>query len=180
MPDPLAEQVAAMQDIRDIRPPLSYGWDPRWRLALAALGLLAAALPVLYALRRRSRRPREAAAATAEPPHQVALAGLAALEGRLDEPDKRFYFDLSALLRTYLDARYGLDTREKTTEELLPLVRGLPEPADLRTVLAELLRGADPVKYADAALGLDRKRADLAAAGRFVRATGAPAGEARV
>lgn len=171
----LEKQVGQMKDIRDIRPPLSYGWDPRWRIAGVALILAAAAVGLLYYLRRRPKRgPRVAAEAPTAPPHEVALGGLADLGRRLDDPDKTFYFELSTLLRGYLDGRYGLDTLEKTTDELLPAVRGLPEPAELRACLAELFRYSDPVKYADLAAGEERKRADLETATRFVRTTSRP------
>lgn len=171
----LAKQVEHMEDIRDIRPPLPYGWDPRWRIAGGALALTAALVGLLYFLRRRRRRgPRAAVEPPPPPPHEVAWAGLTALQGRLGDPDKTFYFELSTLLRTYLDGRYGLDALEKTTDELLPAVRGLPEPAELRASLAELFRFSDPVKYADLAAGEERKRADLETATRFVRATSRP------
>lgn len=167
----LAEAVAKMTDILDIRPPEPYGWDPRWRLGIVAALLLAAVTALLWFLRRRRQIPGDETTVSPAPSDETALAELASLANGQGVSDKAFYFRLSAILRAYVDARFGLDTMERTTEELLPAVRQLPVEAAVRSALVELFRFADPVKYADAAAGGDARAAHLTAAEAFVRAT---------
>jgi len=171
LPQDLREQVDAMQDIRDIRPPVSYGVDPRWWVAAAGMGLLAATVPLITWLRRRRRlRTREAPGPPPVPPGELALAALGALRHEPDLGDKAFYFRLCEVVRSYLDRRFGADTLEKTTEELAPVLRGLPLEAGQRDGLIGLFRHADPVRYADASAALGRRDADLELAEAVVRA----------
>lgn len=174
-----AEQQAAleqMSDIRDIRPPVPYGWDPRWGVGAAVAGLLAAGVGLLWWLRRRRQQSApQAAAAPPVPLEEVARGELAALAREAGLPDKEFYFRLCTAVRRYLDGRYGVDTLERTTEELGPTLRGLPLEEASRGALMTLFRRADPVRYADAAAPEEERRADLAAARALMQ--GPPAGE---
>jgi hypothetical protein len=164
----LAAAVAEMTDIRDIKPPQIYGRGIPW-LAVAAAG--AAALLAFWIWRKRRGTGALAAAEPPAPAHERALAALAALRQNAGLPDKAVYFELSAILRDYIDQRFRLDTLEMTTEELLPVIRELPTRAELRSALADLFRFADPVKYADASVGESQRVADLGFADDFVRAT---------
>jgi hypothetical protein len=167
----LAAAVEEMTDIRDIKPPEIYGSAVPWGLLAVVSGVLGAAL-VLFALWRRRRRSRTLAAGPPPPPpDETALAALAALGAQTGLSDKALYFELSAILRAYLDGRFHLDTAERTTEELLPVIRDLPAGTELRSALADLFRFADPIKYADRLAGESRRAADLGFADTFVRAT---------
>jgi len=175
-----AEQQAAleqMSDIRDIRPPVPYGWDPRWGVGAAVAALLAAGAGLLWWLRRR-RQPAapRAAAVPPVPLEHVARGELAALAQEAGLPDKEFYFRLCTAVRRYLDGRYGVDTLERTTEELVPVLRGLPLDEGTRGALVTLFRRADPVRYADAAAPGEERRADLAAARALMQPSSAGEG----
>jgi hypothetical protein len=138
---------------------------------VAAVGAAAAALLAFWIWRRLRRTDALAAAPPPEPADARALAALAALRQQAGLPDKAIYFELSSILRDYIDQRFRLDTLEMTTEELLPVIRDLPTRAELRSALADLFRFADPVKYADTAAGESRRISDLGFADDFVRAT---------
>lgn len=172
-PDVTAE-VDRMTDIRDIKPSAPYaagtGWLP---IAAALLGLLAC-LGAWLAWRRRRARPKETGGIPLLPPHAEALEAIHGLRRKQEIGDKAFYFELSSILRAYLDARFGLETAEKTTEEVLPVLKDVTLAQELRSELADLLRFADPVKYADAAAGESRRAAHIHFAEAFVNAT-APA-----
>ncbi len=135
-------------DIRDLKPlrPL-----PRPLLRwLWALGLAVLAAAAVYAFRRWRRRPRPLPAAL--PPHEIAFAALAELR-QTDFSDtaalRRYYFALSAVLRTYVEQRFGLNATDLTSEEIL---RRLGELGDLAAEdgrrLRRFLVASDAVKFA--------------------------------
>ena len=169
-----ADQQAALEqmtDIRDIRPPVAYGWDPRWGVGAGVVALLAAGVGLLWWLRRRRRGPAPVVSqAPPVPLEEVARGELAALAREAGLGDKEFYFRLCTAVRRYLDGRYGADTLECTTEELLPVLRGLPLDEAARGALVNLFRQSDPIRYADGSAPGERRRADLAAAQALVRA----------
>ena len=176
------EQQAALQqmtDIREVRPPVPYGWDPRWAVGAAVVGVLVLAVALLWWLRRRPRgATRPAGEVSPVPPEVIAREELAALRREAGLGDKEFYFRLCTAVRLYLDGRFGAATLERTTEELLPLLRSLPLGDDARGHLVSLFRHSDPIRYADAGADSERRRSDLAAAEALV--CGSPAaGEAR-
>jgi hypothetical protein len=161
-----------MKDIRDIRPPVAYGADPRWWMAAAGVIALVAVAVLVAALgRRRDRRAGEAPGLRPVSPDVSALAALSALRAEPALADKAFYFRLCEVARSYLDGRFGADTLEKTTEELVPVVRALPLEAQQQTDLVGLFREADPVRYADVAAAPERRRRDLELVEAVVRAT---------
>jgi hypothetical protein len=133
---------------KDIAPPMSLpqpGW-PLWVWAAigVAAGLLAAALTW------RGRR-RAAVAARPQPAHLLALAELDHLQEELRRGARTdtFYVRLSAILRRYLDWRFGLRALMQTTEEFLAALPGAERAlATYRPVLGNLLAGFDLVKFA--------------------------------
>lgn len=143
-PSPQAPDVgfAAMTVMRPGPPPVFY-----WLLILVAL-------VVLVVLLRRFLPRRPAAdlvvEAPAADPFQLASEALARLRQSLadDEERRRLWFELLAILRTYLDARFGLATAESTTEEILRVTAARPMPGVPRAELADLLKAADQVRYA--------------------------------
>ena len=157
-----------LTDIHDIKPllPLTSAVDPLTvALALAAVLLITGA--AVYVIRRR----RSAAGKTAMPPlppQTVAMQQLAALRD-LDRMDGRvFYFRLSAILRGYLQGRYGVKAVEMTTEELLPAIDPLGLPRNLAAALKTLLTSADPIKFAGTAAVKTQMQTDLGFAHKFV------------
>ncbi len=161
-----------LTDIIDIKSPVSYGWNSRWIIfLLLALAVIFAAIAVLLIWRKRRKSKAGETALSADPEDVTALSALSELAAADNIPDRVFYFRLSAIIRNYLDGRFGLDTMEKTTEELLPVIKNLQIEAERRSALAELLRSADPVKFASVQAGQARRCRDLEFVESFIKAT---------
>jgi hypothetical protein len=168
-----SDAVAAMSDIHDIRPPVPPGPDP-WRYAPWVLaGLLAVGGALAFSVVRARRRMRlRAGTVPAMPPEERASAALRALENRSGMDGRDFYFRLTAILRRYLEERYGFPAAEMTTEELCPRFReGGRMPETLAGALETLFADADAVKFAGVSAAEDRMGADLDFARRLVRET---------
>ncbi len=123
--------------------------SPMW-LALGA-GCIAALLAAAWAYYRMRRGAAEMAAPP-PPPWETALRRLDELELRRLPESGRFepyYVDLSAILRYYIEDRFGLHAPEQTTPEFLDAASrsGLLR-ADQQEFLADFLRHCDRVKFA--------------------------------
>ena len=117
-------------------------------VAAAGLGFALIAMVILRRVRaRRGARP----APPPRPAHEVAMEKLDRLGayGFLENADNRpFYFAVSEVIREYLGARYGFDSLELTTDELMAELR---RRAGRELVLSEAegwLAGCDLVKFA--------------------------------
>ncbi len=139
-------------ELRDIAGPVELptkraGW---WIWAGIAAVLIAAAAVVLILLLRRRRHP--AAIARRRSAHEIAFDALRELR----EKDyigrgmvKVFYVELSAILRWYVENRFGLHAPEQTTEEFLgAIARDGHFDLRRRTLLREFLEHCDLVKFA--------------------------------
>lgn len=161
-----------MTDIHDIKPLLSMGPDLQWLYwVLGALGLAALAVLVWHLWRRRKRPAPSIPAPPPAAPHIEAYQALDALEAQAGISGKQYYFRLSAILRRYLERRYGFPAAEMTTEELLPRLDGLPLDADLAPALKAFCRSADPIKFAGADAGRNQMHAHMAMARSVIRRT---------
>jgi hypothetical protein len=146
-------------------------------LVYIAAGLAAAGLGALVALLVR-RRLRARASLRPEPPprpaHEIALERLDRLgaAGFAEDGDHRpYYFSLSEVIRDYLGARFGFDSLELTTEELMDELR-LRAPREL--VLGEVegwLTACDLVKFAKISPSATEARGALETAIRIVEST---------
>lgn len=137
---------------------------------IAGVALLGAVALVLWLVARARAVAAVPPPASPPPPaHETALARLRDLRARDGLDDKAYYSQLDHILRRYLEDRYGVPALERTSGEVVGLLRdrGLPDVAEL----SALLNQVDLVKFAKAELP-DHARA--AAADRveaFVRAT---------
>jgi hypothetical protein len=142
-------------------------------LMLAAVAGAAAliALAVLL-LRRRRAHP---APSVETPPHERALQALARLRasGWVESGDvQAFYVELSAIVRRYLEERFGLRAPEQTTEEFIRSA----STSRLLTLehqlsVTQFLEQSDLVKFARHQPTADDMQAALQAAERLVRET---------
>jgi hypothetical protein len=161
-----------MKDIHDIKPLLAVGIDWRWLPWLLAALAAAGALLLLWRWwRRRGRAPQAAPAVPLPSPEAEALAALDALAAHGLADGKRFYFDLTAILKRYLERRYGIPAAEMTVEELLPQVARLALGGGLTEPLQALCRQAEPIKFAEVAADPRRMPADLEFVRDLVRRT---------
>ena len=142
-----------IQDIRDIRPPVYFPENYSLLIAIAAVIALAAlfflARAFLKMIRERiSQRPPPAPKSA----HQIALEALLALQaknlpgmGRI----KEYYFELSDIVRHYLENRFSYRAPEMTTEEFLEAIKASPEMLkEHKALLRKFLSHCDMVKFA--------------------------------
>jgi hypothetical protein len=129
-------------------------WKRDLTLVYVAGGVLAAAIGALVTwliLRRLRRRDLARPGPPARPAHEIALERLDRLGalGFLENADNRpFYFAVSEVVRDYLGARFGFDSLELTTDELMAELR---RRASRELVLGEIggwLSACDLVKFA--------------------------------
>lgn len=142
-------------------------------------GLLAVGMGAVIALlvRRRLRARKPAApAAPPRPAHEVAMEKLDRLGGLLAEGGdlRPFYFELSEAIREYLGGRFGFESLEMTTEELVAAMRRVPLDHARGVVSSEIegwLSGCDLVKFAKVSPSPEQARGALETAIRMVAAT---------
>jgi hypothetical protein len=142
-------------------------------------GLLAAALGALVTFLIVRRLRARAAARPGPPPrpaHEIALEKLDRLGqyGFLEDADNRpFYFAVSEIIREYLGGRFGFDSLELTTDELVAeLKRGAAK--DLGIFQGEVtgwLSACDLVKFAKISPSASEARGALETAIRIVTST---------
>ncbi len=160
---------------RGYKPPAEWpSLVPRWAWVIPLVALLAALAGWGAArLIRRARRP----APPPPPPSawETALAALAALKekGWIERAESEpFYVELSAIVRRYIEDRFGLRAPERTTEEFLREAAASPAlSAAHRRLTENFLVEADLVKFARHRPEADALRAALNAAERLVRET---------
>ena len=148
-------------------------------LVYIAGGLVAAGLGAVIALlvrrRLRGRKP-PVPAAPPRPAHEVAMEKLDRLGGLLGEGGdlRLFYFELSEAIREYLGGRFGFDSLEMTTEELVAAMRRVPLENARGVIGSEIegwLSSCDLVKFAKVSPSTEQARGALETAIRMVAAT---------
>ncbi len=136
-------------DIKDIAPPVSLPGLVPWVWAALAAALVAAIGGYLWWRRRKKFETEEAP----PPPHEVALKAMRELmkEGLIEKGEaKLFYLRISAILRHYIEDRFGLHAPERTTEEFLhDLQRDGRLNEAQKALLREFLMHCDIVKFAE-------------------------------
>jgi hypothetical protein len=162
--------------LKDAAPPVSVLEENLWP-AYVAGGLVAAALGALIAIaivRRLRARRGERPGPPPRPAHEVALEKLDRLGayGFLENADNRpFYFAVSEVIREYLGARFGFDSLELTTDELVAELR---RRSGREIVVGEIqgwLSACDLVKFAKISPGAAEARGALESAIRIVSTT---------
>ena len=166
---------------RGLRGPLTAPWWERISWSRIAAGLLALAALLLFVriLRRRrpvpvASRPRPTAARTRRDAATEALDALAAL--RLEQwPEKGRYdqhaFELTRILRRYLEATFIVPRPGDTSEELVERLRQSRNAEDQVARLAGLLGVWDRLKFARAASSLPEAHASESAVEDVVERT---------
>ncbi len=135
LPDPRAE-------LREEEVGPGSGLSPWW----AALALPPIAIGAVLLLRKRRSR-----AAPPRPAHEIAwesLRRLVALNLVEQGEVERFFVILAAILREYVERRFGVRAPERTTEEFLREASKHPDLAAHRSELGAFLQVADRVKFA--------------------------------
>lgn len=166
-----------MDDIRGLKPYLFF--SPNWKLlGLVALAILAVAAAAWWLSRRKPAvvtAPEAVAPARPVAPPRSVAGQLDALEAEGLVAGRRFgefHARLSALMRAYLGARFGMPARRYTTTELLAALTRFDAPAEVQRVAASLLLQCDLVKFAEARPTADDANARLAEARALLASLG--------
>jgi len=140
-----------VQDIRDIKGPLSFPPNLIPLYIVGALILCAGAYLLIRRLRKRHIRV-DAPAAAVKPAHQIAYERLEALrtqnlpaQGRI----KEYYFELADIVRRYIEDRFRIRAPEMTTEEFLSTLKDSDAlKSSHKELVGEFLVLCDVVKFA--------------------------------
>jgi hypothetical protein len=138
------------------------------------LGAGVGALITFFIVRKLRARRGERPGPPPRPAHEIALERLDRLGayGFLENADNRpFYFAVSEVIRDYLGARYGFDSLEMTTDEL---IGELKRHAGRELILGEIhgwLSACDLVKFAKVSPTAAEARGALESAIRIVTTT---------
>jgi hypothetical protein len=167
----LTEEKGKAPELRDIEEPLDAPIPLAWKLGGMAAGLLVIGALVWWVWLRKPKLIEEPPAPPM-PPGQAALARLDALyaQEQLEAGDYRqFHFELSDILREYIERRFSLRAQEQTTDEFLaglPQQRVFDVPQQL--LLQDFLRRSDLVKFAKYAPRPEQSRQAAEACRKFV------------
>ena len=137
-------------DIRGLKPLRQVGPPVPWvGLGLTVLAILLAAAGILWYLRRRARMKDQVPPI---PAHELAFRALDALRRiDFDDPEavRLFYFQISEVVRAYVEGRFGMNATDLTTEEISADLTSLIElAADQSQELNLFLVDTDQVKFA--------------------------------
>jgi hypothetical protein len=153
-----AVKVDTTKAIYDIKEPIavSYTWmdwlRDNWKVIVIILAIVAVVIALTYYyFKNRKKQPLIVRAAPQVPAHVTALEKLLALkEENLWEQDqvKKYYSDLTDILREYLEKRYQIQAQEQTTDEILTSLKKAELKEHNKLKLQEVLLLADLVKFA--------------------------------
>lgn len=136
-------------DIADIKEPVKLR-GPIWPYLMIPLGIIL--IIVLFLLYRKYfRKKAEIAEIPSRPPWEIAFERLDVLKSEADIEFgrlKKFYFDLSMIIREYLEGRYAAPAVECTTYELENEARLREIDGDYYDKLFEFFNRADLAKFA--------------------------------
>ena len=138
------------QELRDIKGPVELPVNNMWLLALIVLIILAIGGLLWFCV--RNRLAKSASIKPSNPPWVIAAQQLQELADRdliTQGMIKEYYFELSGILRQYIEARFHISAPEMTTEEFLVSLKSSPELAThQKQSLKEFLISCDMVKFA--------------------------------
>ncbi len=155
---------------RDIKGAVQIGGSGFFWWVVAILALIAIAILIVLAIRRR--KAANAPALTAD---EWATRELELLErdGLIERGEVHgFWVRLSGTLREYVERQFAIAAPDQTTKEFLAQAAAHPAiDGAHRQLLARFLRAADMVKFAGHEPPVDECRKGLASAHEFVRET---------
>lgn len=134
-------------------------WNPPFVLAdyyLLIYGVLVGLLLICiigwyWTYRKKKENILEGEAIPDMPPYEEAAMALALVKKEKlwqKEENKKYFTELTDIIRRYLARRFEFDAQEMTTEEILNFVRHKREFEMIERELTELLQLADMVKFA--------------------------------
>jgi hypothetical protein len=132
-----------IKDIIDVKPPEE---EKKWWLWYAIVGgALLIILLLIYFLRKK--KPAVVAAAPVIDPYQEAMKQLEELQkGKPDQ--KQYYSRLVDIFRLYVFRKKDIHSLQKTTDDLVVQLKGIPITKEQFEKLSQALRLSDFVKFA--------------------------------
>lgn len=169
---PIDTATYVIHDIKgQIRYPLTMAEVLPYIFAFQAFAVLVILIACLIMLRKR----KEDAPAHSDPPYIVALRGLDKYRGdKFWAPDKQkvMYSGITDTLRTYIEARFGINAEEMTTAEIFDGLKSCGDiTPDLYSEVKELFELSDFVKFAKHTVGDEDNARAIPTAVRFVTST---------
>jgi len=144
--------VRYASDIRDIKPPIFFTTNLAILLILAIILLAIFLLLAGFFAYKRLKEKRRMKGLTPKLPHERAYEALDALKAKnliKEGKVKEFYFELSNIIRRYIEDRFSVRAPEMTTEEFLSFLRNLDLFSGVhKNLLKEFLNLCDIVKFA--------------------------------
>lgn len=124
-----------------------------WWLWLVIILVIAGAAVVWWLIVKKGRLNRVAKIfrKPVEPPYDRAIRRLDEIREQrlaLSGNDKHYFTELTDVLRTYLNGRFGIYAMEMTTRQILEAMAAEPATAPYVDTVAPVLRLADSVKFA--------------------------------
>ena len=163
----------------EFKPPRGIAWPKQSYVVHIAIGV--AILALVFGLSYWFFQLRARRVTPPIPPHRLALRELSDLErrGLLEKGElMRYYVELSAVVRRYVERAFRVPAMEQTTDEFASSLNDLDSlGSELRDTACGLLREADLVKFARFDPGRQRATERLYAAKEFVRASTPQVGE---
>ncbi|MEL7530730.1 MAG: hypothetical protein AAFN10_05450 [Bacteroidota bacterium] len=148
---PVIDTTQTYKPIKDIyEVPLSFA--DIWPWAAGAL-VLTAIIFGLVLLFKRLNRKEEVSKPKAPPlpPHEIAMRKLSQLEAAKywqNGQAREYYFELSYILREYIEGRFKVPALESTTDNILRELKASIKTDSLRTKLQGMLQMAELAKFA--------------------------------
>jgi len=143
---------AYAEDIRDIKPPVYFPFSYKLLIIiLSILFLLGVCFLAVFIFKKKNKK-QKIIPIFIKPAHQKAYEALNALRARnlpLDGKVKEYYYQLSIIIRRYIEDRFFLMAPDMTTGEFLFSIKDskiLKE--DYQNILKEFLNLCDIVKFA--------------------------------
>lgn len=158
-------------DYRDIKDIIETPADPPRYIVPALVTLVLVCLLLLYLILRRKKRAAPVQPETVLSPYEEAMKALSELGRRMpaEGEEKKYYTAMNQILKNYISRRFAISAAEKTNEELMLRLSGLPLSRETLLELSQTLAIADFVKFAKFRPSQDDHRAHLAAIGVSIR-----------
>jgi hypothetical protein len=147
----LPENFTQMK-LHDIRPPVALpGKISPWAWAVGICGVVVVGGLIFFIVLKR-RKERQSVAQRRLPPHEIAFNELEKLIAQqfVEKGDaKSFYYEITNILRRYIENRFSINAPEQTTEEFLEGLRtNLSFSEKYKELLKIFLMHCDLVKFA--------------------------------
>jgi|WetSurMetagenome_2_1015567.scaffolds.fasta_scaffold00008_146 hypothetical protein len=136
--------------VKDLKPQLSAGKPSLWWLWTLLCAALAAAA-VFFGRRLFKKRAAAAPEIPRRPPYEEAIDALALLEAKnyvARGMIREYAFELSDIVKRYVERRFDVSAAEFTTEEMLDWIKRSPLDPAGRKALDWFFSTTDPVKFA--------------------------------